>query len=221
MRKTIAVLTAAAFTATGCASMNKTQQGAVIGAGAGTVIGGAIGHATGSTARGAILGAVVGGAAGALIGRHMDKQAERLAQELEGAKVSRVGEGIAVTFEDGILFPFDSAELMPAARGNLRKLADSLQSEPRTEVMIIGHTDSRGTDAYNQDLSLRRARSASSYVGAQGVSRDRLLPSGKGEQEPVASNATDDGRQQNRRVEIAIYANEEWRNEARREARAR
>jgi outer membrane protein OmpA-like peptidoglycan-associated protein len=211
--RAVAVVTAAALTAAGCESWSRTKKGAAIGAGAGAAAGVLIGR----SAKGAIIGAAVGGAAGALIGRQMDKQAEKLARNIPGAKVERVGEGIAVTFESGILFPFDSAELQPTGRENLRKLADSLEENERTDVMIVGHTDSTGGDDYNQALSERRARSAVSYVAAQGVARDRLIPSGRGETEPIASNVSEDGRQQNRRVEIAIYANKEWREEARRE----
>ena len=200
----------------GCASWGSQQKkGAGIGAAGGGVVGGIIGHQTGSTATGVIIGAVVGGAAGALIGNHMDAQAEKLARELEDARVSRVGEGIAVTFDSGILFPYDSAELLPEARSNLRKLADSLQAEARTDVMIVGHTDSAGSDAYNQQLSERRGRSAQDQLTALGVTSSRLASRGRGEAEPIASNETDDGRRQNRRVEVAIYANDEWRNEAR------
>ncbi len=204
--------------AMGCASGPQTKKGGGIGAGAGAVIGGIIGHKTGSTARGAIIGAVVGGAAGALIGREMDQKAEKLAQELEGAKVSRVGEGIAVTFDSGILFPFDSAELLPDARGNLRTLAQQLSADPRSDVMIVGHTDSQGTDGYNQDLSERRARAAVNYLVSQGVERQRLRPSGRGEAEPIEENDSEAGRQQNRRVEVAIYASRQWQEEAKREA---
>ncbi len=201
----------------GCASWgDKQKKGTVIGAGGGGVLGAIIGHKTGSTARGAIIGAVVGGAAGALIGRRMDSQAEKLAQELEDAQVSRVGEGIAVTFDSGILFPFDSAELTSQAQTNLRKLSDSLQSEARTNVMIVGHTDSDGTDAYNQQLSERRGRSASDYLASHGVMSSRLQSRGRGEAEPIASNGADEGKRQNRRVEVAIYANEAWRDEAKR-----
>jgi len=188
--------------------------GAGIGAAGGGVVGGIIGHNTGSTARGAIIGAVVGGAAGAIIGNRMDAQAKKLAQELEDAQVARVGEGIAVTFDSGILFPFDSAELTSTAQSNLRKLADSLQAEPRTNVMIVGHTDSDGSDSYNQQLSERRGRSAESYLVSSGVASSRLESRGRGEAEPIVSNGTDDGRRQNRRVEVAIYANDAWRNEA-------
>ena len=148
----------------------------------------------------------------------MDRQAEQLTKVLPDAQVSRVGEGIAVTFDSGILFPFDSDDMQPAGRENLRKLADSLQSNPGTEIMLVGHTDSVGQPGYNQELSQRRARAASAYLGSQGVSSSRLLTSGKGEAEPIASNDDETGRRQNRRVEIAIYADREWRDQARREA---
>jgi outer membrane protein OmpA-like peptidoglycan-associated protein len=214
------VALAAAFSLAGCASMgDKQKKGTVIGAGGGAVLGGVIGHATGSTARGAIIGAAVGGAAGTLIGRRMDKQAEELARELPpGTEVSRVGEGIAVTFPEGILFPFDSAALRPEARDNLRELADSLRDNSRTEVLIVGHTDSKGTGDYNQSLSQRRARAAADYLNAQGVAGSRLRTDGRGENEPIASNDDESGRQRNRRVEVAIYADKEWREEARRQA---
>jgi len=215
---TAVVVAMTMLTGAGCASMNKTERGAAVGGGAGAALGALIGHKTGSTARGAIIGAVVGGAAGALIGRRMDQQAEQLTKVLPDAQVSRVGEGIAVTFDSGILFPFDSAELQGAGRDNLRRLADSLQENPRTEIMLIGHTDSVGQPGYNQQLSERRARTAAAYLSAQGVARGRLLTSGKGEGEPIATNDDDAGRGKNRRVEIAIYADEKWREEARREA---
>jgi outer membrane protein OmpA-like peptidoglycan-associated protein len=213
----VATLTVTAMLAasSGCASMGgKQKKGTVIGAGGGGVLGAIIGHKTGSTARGAIIGAVVGGAAGALIGRRMDSQAEKLAQELEDAQVSRVGEGIAVTFDSGILFPFDSSQLTAQAQSNLSKLAQSLQSEPQTNVMIVGHTDADGADAYNQQLSERRGRAASDYLSSHGVAHSRLNSQGRGEAEPIASNGSDEGKRQNRRVEVAIYANEAWKNQA-------
>jgi outer membrane protein OmpA-like peptidoglycan-associated protein len=214
----IAAVTVAVVLATsGCASWgDKQKKGAGIGAAGGGVLGAIIGHKTGSTARGAIIGAAVGGAAGAIIGNRMDAQAEKLAQELEGAQVSRVGEGIAVTFDSGILFPFDSAELTSEARSNLRKLADSLQAEARTNVMILGHTDSDGSDSYNLQLSERRGRSGEDYLASLGVASSRLVSRGRGEAEPIASNGTEEGRRQNRRVEVAIYANGAWRDEAKR-----
>jgi outer membrane protein OmpA-like peptidoglycan-associated protein len=197
---------------TGCAS--RTTKGAVIGAAGGAVVGGLIGKAAGSTAKGAIIGAAVGGVGGALIGRQMDKQAEELAKEIPGAKVERVGEGILVTFESGLLFDFDSDALRPAARENLRNLAASLQKYPRTSALLVGHTDAVGSDSYNHGLSERRASIAASFLTSQGVSRSRAEGVGRGETEPLASNDTEAGRQQNRRVEVAIFANEAFRKEA-------
>lgn len=209
------VLTAGLLVWTGgCSSLSKTERGAVIGAGAGAAVGGVVGSQTGSTARGVIIGAAVGGAAGALIGRAMDDHAEELADEIEGAEVARVGEGIVVTFEDGILYDFDSAVLRPEARDNLRKLAESLNEHDRTNVVIIGHTDSTGPDAYNQRLSERRADSAAGYLTTLGVTSRRVGTRGMGETDPIASNETAAGQQLNRRVEVVIYANEEWREEA-------
>jgi outer membrane protein OmpA-like peptidoglycan-associated protein len=198
-RLAIAVLLVA-----GCAT--KSQTGAVIGAGGGAVVGGAIGKATGSTARGAIIGAVVGGAAGALIGAKMDRQAKELEQNIKGAKVERVGEGIQVTFDSGLLYDFDSDVVKAEARTNLRELAMSLGKYPDSDLQIIGHTDAQGTDSYNQALSERRARSAATYLTSQGVASSRIQTHGLGETEPIASNDTDAGRMANRRVEVAIYA---------------
>ncbi len=195
----------------GCASMNRTEEGLVIGAAGGAVVGGVIGRAAGSTAKGAILGAAVGGTAGAIIGRQMDKQAAELAAEIPGAKIERVGEGVLVTFDSGLLFDFDSDVVKGAAQQNLTALANSLVKYPDSELLIVGHTDSVGSDAYNQRLSERRARSAASYLTGRGVKPDRLRTDGRGEVEPVADNATDAGRAQNRRVEVAIFASEEYR----------
>jgi outer membrane protein OmpA-like peptidoglycan-associated protein len=196
---------------TGCAQMTQTERGAVIGAGTGAAVGGVIGRQTGSTARGAIIGAVIGGAAGAVIGRQMDQQAAGLEDDLEGANVERMGEGIAVTFASGILFPFDSEQVLPAGRENLRNLAQSLQRYPETEVLIVGHTDSVGRHAYNMDLSRRRAASARAFLVQQGVPAHRIRIEGRGPDEPIATNETEAGRQQNRRVEIAIFASEQYR----------
>lgn len=197
----------------GCAGMSQKQRGAVIGAAAGGAIGGVIGNQTGSTARGAIIGAVIGGAAGAVIGHQMDQQAKEIQQNIPGATVERVGEGIDVTFASGILFPFNSTDILPAGRSNLQELANSLQKYPNSDILIVGHTDSVGTDAYNLDLSQRRAQAASAYLQSLGVPASRVRTEGKGEAEPVVSNDTEEGRQKNRRVEIAIYASEAYRNQ--------
>ncbi|HYW08150.1 MAG TPA: OmpA family protein [Longimicrobium sp.] len=201
----------------GCASLNNTERGGVIGAGTGAAIGGVIGRQTGGTARGAIIGAVLGGAAGAIIGRRMDNQARELETALPNAEVERVGEGIAVTFASGILFPFNSTEVLPAGRGNLQQLAQSLAKYPGTTVLIVGHTDNVGSDSYNMTLSQRRADAAANYLAAQGVGRGRVRIEGRGETEPIGSNDSEAGRGQNRRVEIAIFADEAYRQQILRE----
>ena len=212
----LALAAATSLAAGGCAK--NAQRGAVIGAGGGAVVGGVIGAATGSTAKGAIIGAAVGGAAGAIIGDQMDRRAAEIRDSIPGADVERVGEGILVTFESGLLFGFDSAAVRPEAQANLRTLAASLDRYPDSDLMIVGHTDAVGQDAYNQSLSERRARAAADYLVRQGVDRGRIKASGRGELEPVASNDTDSGRQENRRVEVAIYANKELQEQAKRQA---
>jgi outer membrane protein OmpA-like peptidoglycan-associated protein len=197
--------------AAGCSSLSQTQKGAIIGAAGGGAVGAVVGNATGSTARGAIIGAAVGGVAGAIIGRQMEKQAEELAADLENAKVEQVGEGVLVTFDSGLLFDFDSDVVKGAAAENLRTLANSLKKYPQSELLIVGHTDARGTDSYNMGLSDRRAASARAYLVAQGIDPSRIRTAGRGETEPVASNESDAGRAQNRRVEVAIFASEEYR----------
>jgi outer membrane protein OmpA-like peptidoglycan-associated protein len=195
----------------GCAQMTRTEQGAAIGAATGAAAGAVIGRQVGSTAQGAIIGAAVGGTAGALIGRRMDQQAAELAGDLEGARVDRVGEGIVVTFDSGLLFAFDSDRIEGAARQNLTNLAQSLNRYTDSEVLIVGHTDNVGSAAYNQGLSERRAASARAYLVNQGVASHRIRTEGRGLHEPVASNETDAGRAQNRRVEVVIFASEAYR----------
>lgn len=211
LRALLALAVLPAFSLSGCASMSGSQEGAVIGGATGAVLGGVIGNQTGSTARGAIIGAAIGGAAGAIIGNQMDQQADALEDELPGATVERVGEGIQVTFDSGILFDFDSYTLRGAAQENLANLAASLNRYPDSDVLIVGHTDSMGQDGYNQTLSENRSGAAMRYLVQQGVDAGRIQAAGLGESEPVASNDTDDGRQANRRVEVAIFASEEYR----------
>ncbi len=217
----VAALCTALLLLGGCSSLSNTEKGAIIGAGAGAAGGAAVGKAAGGTAEGAILGAVVGGAAGAIIGQRMDKKANQLDRELDNAEVERVGEGIKITFDSGILFDFDSATLRENARDNLSEFAESMKDLEDTKILIVGHTDAKGSESYNQDLSERRAISAAEYLGRRGLDDDRLLKVGKGESEPVASNETEAGRQKNRRVEIAVYANEEYRERAKRKAESR
>ena len=192
----------------GCAEWNRTAKGAVIGAGAGGAAGALIGHATGNTVAGVLIGAAVGGAAGALIGNYMDKQAAEIERDIEGARVERVGEGIKITFNSGILFDVNSAGLKDSSRAELAKLANILNKYDDTNVLLAGHTDSTGSDEYNMGLSRQRAQSVANYLSNQNVNRERFTVSGYGKSDPIASNNTADGRAQNRRVEVAIWANE-------------
>ena len=204
----MAVLLAVGLTTASCTSWGHRETGAVVGTAAGGAVGGVMGTQSGSTARGAIIGAVLGGAAGAVIGHQMDKQAEELEARVPGAVVERVGEGIHITFPAGLLFDFDSHAIRPDAAAHLRQLALSLGEYPDTQLLIVGHTDSVGRDTYNHDLSVRRAESALNHLTAQGVSRQRVQASGRGEWEPLATNETAAGRQANRRVEVAIFSGE-------------
>ncbi len=207
----IAALVAGAI---GCASLNRAEKGGAIGAGTGAAIGAIIGHQTGHTAVGAIIGAAVGGAAGAYIGHYMDKQAAEMQRDIQGAKIERVGEGIKITFDSGILFDIDQATLKPEAKQNLDKLAVILNKYPDTNVLIEGHTDSTGTYGHNLDLSKQRAQSVSNYLAGLGVDPSRFSTMGYGPDQPVAPNATAGGRQQNRRVELAVMANDKLKKAA-------
>ena len=192
---------------------NNQQKGTVIGTAAGAVIGGVLGNNLGkgkNAPAGAVLGGIVGGVAGNVIGRNMDKQAKEIKETLPGAEVERVNEGIKVTMKENMVnFAFDSADLTSTAKANLDKLATVLKNNMDTNINIYGHTDSKGTDAYNQSLSERRANAVRSYLISQGVAASRMITMGVGEKEPIASNSTDAGRAENRRVEFAITANAE------------
>lgn len=201
-----------------CSSMNKTQKGAVIGAGGGAVVGGVVGRAAGNTALGAIIGAAVGGTAGAVIGRKMDKQAEEIEQTVPGAKVERVGEGIVVEFGESVLFATNQSTLTTASYNSLDKLVTILNKYPDTNVEIDGHTDSKGTDEYNQKLSEQRAQAVANYLVSRNISRSRITTIGYGEKYPKYSNNTEEGRAGNRRVEFQITANERMKQEAQQEA---
>jgi outer membrane protein OmpA-like peptidoglycan-associated protein len=170
-----------------------------------------VGRATGATVRDAIMGASASGQAATAIARQMDKQAQELSFELPGAIVQRLGAGIVLTLPEGMLFAQDSDELTPSSRDNLRRLASSLEKYPNTRVMIVGHTDTQGGTDRNQSLSERRAQALASFLEQIGVNRSRMTALGRGDAEPIASNDTDAGRQWNRRIEIAIYADEATR----------
>lgn len=198
----------------GCDSLTKTQKGAGIGAAAGGVLGAIIGKKAGNTAVGALIGAAVGGTAGGFIGKRMDKQAAEIQNAIPSAEVIREGEGIIVKFDSGILFDFDSSNLKEPAKENIKTLAASLNQYPGTDIKVIGHTDNKGTEAYNMSLSERRAAAVKAYAVAQGVPSSRLITLGKGFSEPIADNSTDAGRAANRRVEIVIVANDQLKQEA-------
>lgn len=213
----LALIFAAGTTSLGsCAK--KWQTGAVVGAAGGAVAGGAIGKVSGSTAKGAIVGAVLGGIAGGIIGDQMDRHAAELRQNIKGATVERVGEGIEVTFASGLMFDFDSDVLRSEARTNLGELAKSFDKYDGSDILIIGHTDATGSEDYNKTLSERRANAAASYLVSQGVKGSRIRTLGLGETEPVATNETEAGQQANRRIEIAIYASKDMQEAARRQA---
>ncbi|MGV9013958.1 MAG: OmpA family protein [Flavobacteriales bacterium] len=199
----------------GC-NASKGVKGGAIGAGAGAGIGAVIGNQFGDngTAVGAIIGAAVGGTAGALIGHKMDKQAEELRNDMEGATVTRVGEGIKLTFDSGLLFGVDQSNLNEASKSNLTDLAATLNKYPDTNVLVEGHTDASGSDDHNMELSKERAASVSSFLVGQGVATSRITTTGYGETQPIADNETVDGKAKNRRVEVAIFANEKMKKAA-------
>ncbi|WP_445382143.1 OmpA family protein [Robiginitalea sp. IMCC43444] len=198
---------------------NNKQKGAVIGAGSGAVIGGVIGNnvGKGNTVLGAIIGGVVGGVAGGYIGDRMDRQAERIEEEVPGAEVTRVGEGINVTFTQGagVYFDTNKSDIKGASTETLGRLANIFREYPKTVILVEGHTDSSGSDEYNMDLSRRRAQSVADYLIAQGLDADRFTVKWYGETQPKADNATAEGKAQNRRVELGIIASDALKEEAR------
>ena len=218
----VALLLAASLTSSdalmSCKSVkkntNRTQRGAVIGAGAGGAAGAVIGRKSGNTVLGAILGATVGGAAGAVIGRKMDKQAEDLKRDLPNATVERVGEGIKITFNSDILFDIGKADLQESTKRQLADFAKTLEKYPDTNLVIEGHADATGPDDLNLRLSNQRADAVSGYLKSVGVKGNRLTEKGYGESQPIADNSTEEGRTKNRRVDIAVFANDKMQRDA-------
>ena len=197
---------------------NNTQKGAVIGASGGAVIGGVIGNnvGKGNTALGAIIGAVVGGAAGGYIGNRMDRQAERIEEEIPGAEVKRVGEGINVTFNEdaGVYFDTNKSDVKGTSATTLDKLAGIFKEYPKSIILVEGHTDSAGPEDYNMNLSKQRAESVTNYLVSKGISAGRFTTKWYGEAQPRATNETSEGKAKNRRVELAIVASDELKEEA-------
>ena len=202
---------------------NNTQKGAGIGAGAGAVIGGVIGALAGNTAVGAAVGGAVGAGAGAIIGNRMDK-AKKAAQQVQNAQVQSVQDAngldaVKVTFDSGILFATGKADLSQSAKNSLAQFAKVLNENKDCDVAIFGHTDSTGSDAINQPLSVSRANSVNNYLKSCGVSAAQIKSvEGLGSSNPVADNSTAEGRKQNRRVEVYMYASEKMIKEAQAQA---
>lgn len=204
-------------------NVNNTQKGGAVGAAGGAVIGGVIGNNTGdgdNSVLGAIIGGVVGGAAGAYIGNRMDKQAKEIEQEIPGAEVSRVGEGINVTFNEnsGVYFATNQSDISGESEISLLKLITIFQKYPKTNIIVEGHTDSSGSDTYNMELSKNRAQAVTNYLSSNGISASRIETNWFGEDQPKHDNSTAEGRSKNRRVELAIVANEELKEEAKEKA---
>jgi outer membrane protein OmpA-like peptidoglycan-associated protein len=232
---TIFLTAAIALVASGCDAtrrMSKQDKGVAVGAAGGAVIGGIIGNNVGNkknTALGAIIGAAVGGVAGGIIGAKMDRQAEKIKTEIPGAKVERIGEGIRVTFDEanpdgskaGVYFATNKYDITPNSKLALDKLIKIFSEYAETNLLIEGHTDDVGTDAYNLSLSERRAEAVSNYLRNSGIASARLITKWYGESQPVADNTTAANRALNRRVEFVITANEKMKEEAKVEADAK
>ena len=183
---------------------SKQTQGAIIGAAVGAATGAVLSKKNRAVAM--IVGAGIGGVAGGLIGQYMDNQAEEIRKNLAGAKVERIGEGIVVTFDSGLLFDFDSEALRSTTKTNLTRLAETLKKYDKTNIIVFGHTDNIGDSNYNLKLSERRAKAVSNYLSMKSIPSQRLKPEGLGETDPVVDNSSDQGRQLNRRVEVTIIA---------------
>jgi outer membrane protein OmpA-like peptidoglycan-associated protein len=204
---TLAVAMSAALVGTLGCSASRTKKGAGIGAAAGAAIGAIVSE---DKTKGAVIGGAAGALVGGVIGHYMDQQAEDLAK-IEGAKTERIGDEIRVTFDSAILFDFDSAMLKVGSQNQIKQMAEVINKYPDTDLIISGHTDSEGAEGYNQKLSERRAMSVRTFFVDMGVVASRLETIGYGELRPLASNDTQMGRDQNRRVEIEIRANDDLR----------
>lgn len=212
---------------TGCEATrnaNQAQKGAVIGAAGGALLGGILGNNVGNkenSALGAVIGGVVGGSAGAIIGDRMDKQAQKIEEEIPGATVERVDDGIIVTFDEnsGVYFATSKYDLNTESRATLDKLAGVLQEFPDTNILVVGHTDSTGPREFNMTLSKNRAQSVTNYFVAQkALSSGRITTEWFGPDAPIADNGTVEGRAKNRRVNVAIVPNEKMKEQAKKEA---
>ena len=214
MRRNSIIILAFAFLI-GCKSLNNTQKGTGIGVAGGAAAGAAVGGLHGkNSVIGALVGAAVGGTAGYLIGRNMDKQAQELKQAIPDATVERVGEGINLTFNSGLLFKINSADLSDDAKQELKKVGGILAKYEDTQILLEGHTDDTGSDDLNMKLSERRAKAVSSYLETENIPSSRLKTKWYGEAQPKYPNDSEANRVKNRRVELAIYANDDMKKDA-------
>ena len=227
MKKFVVLALSAAVLLTGCEAYNNTnkaQRGAVVGAAGGALLGAILGNNVGNgqnSELGAVLGTVVGGAAGAVIGHQMDKQAKKIEEEIPGADVKRVDDGIVVTFDEnngGVYFDTNKFNINEKSKETLNKLIAVLKEYPETNVVVAGYTDSVGKDEYNMGLSKRRAQSVTNYFTSNGLAASRFTTKWFGEQNPVADNGTPEGRAKNRRVNVVIVPNEKMKADAEKSA---
>lgn len=220
--KSIAAGLCAALVLVGC-NVSNTAKGTAIGAGGGAVVGAIIGKMAGNTAIGAVIGGTIGATTGAIIGKKMDK-AKKEAEAVKNAQVETITdanglEAVKVTFDSGILFATNKADLNATSKASLTQFAEVLKENRDMDIAIIGHTDNTGSDAINNPLSKNRAQSVSKFLKSQGVASAQIKTiDGQGSTNPVADNSTAEGRKQNRRVEVYMYASEKMINEANAEA---
>ena len=217
------MLTASVTSCKSVQNANNKQKGGAIGAAAGGILGAIIGNNVGKGGNGelgAVIGGVVGGGAGVLIGNKMDKQAQQIENEIPGATVERVDDGIVVTFDEnsGVYFNTAKYDVNAASQETLNKLVAVFQEYPDTNVLVVGHTDSVGSEASNLTLSKNRAESVTNYFLAKGLSAGRFTTNWYGEAQPTHDNTTAEGRAKNRRVNVAILPNEKMIEDAKTEA---
>ena len=224
--KLFAIVSLFLISFTNCKSVenaNNKQKGAVIGAAGGAVLGAILGNNVGKGGNGeigAVIGGVVGGAAGVIIGNKMDKQAQRIEEEIPGAQVERVDDAIVVTFDEnsGVYFATNKYTINSASQETLNKLIGVFKEYPDTNILVVGHTDNVGADDYNMTLSKDRAYSVTNYLSSNGISTVRLNTNWYGESQPMHDNTTAAGRAKNRRVNVAIVPGDNMINDAKTEA---
>ena len=211
MKKVIVFITMAAMLIAGCKSMNNTQKGTAIGAGAGAAAGALI---TKGSVWGVLIGAAVGGSGGYVIGKNMDKQAKDLKQAVPDAQVERVGEGINITFNSALLFKINRSDLSDSAKASLDKVAVVFNDYPETNILVEGHTDDTGPADYNMTLSEARAQTVANYLESKGVAPARFTVKWYGETQPKYPNTSEANRELNRRVELGVMANDQMKKDA-------